>query len=89
MTKLLVSVIESFDAGQRLNKEFGSDVYQDGEKLQVHCLVNGEHVWIENNISENLFRVAFGESPDYVPQVSDDQAKLIFAERFGGSGDEH
>ena len=89
MTKLLVSVIESFDAGQRLNKEFGSDVYQDGEVLQVHCLVNGEHVWIENNISENLFRVAFGEFPDYVGQVSDYQAKLIFAERFGGSSDEH
>jgi len=89
MTKLSVSVIESFDAGQRLNKELGSDVYQVGEMLQIHCLVNGEHVWLEHDTFENVFRVAFGAVPDLVPQLDDDQAKLIFAQHFGVSIDEY
>lgn len=85
MVKLDVIVVQVFDAGEWFNQLRGRRYFRPGEVLQVHCIINQEHVWIEHDTRFNKFQIGFGECPAYgVDVLTDEQAQAVFLNHFGG-----
>jgi len=92
MTKLSVSVIHALDAGLKLNREMGVEIYKPGELLEVHCVVGGFstglHLWVQHDAPAGKFRFGFGDEPILETEwLTDDQAQAFVLRYFAGVSD--
>ena len=83
MSELMASLIANYEMGVIFNVREGLDLFWAGERIQVHTMIENEHVWIEQNEELNRFVIGFGR-PGTGAWLTGQQAKQLLLSRFGG-----
>ena len=71
------------DLGMEINAQCRGHYFERGEIVQRRVVVNDLIVWIEHNTRSDLFRVAFGASPDYPAQITRAEALVLLHSAIG------
>jgi len=85
--KLIFDYWGVVDAGQVFNDEQGQTLFEEGEILQAHIMVNGTEVWAEVDNRFGDIRLGFGPEPEYGDRLSIDEAEIVWKDQFGKAGE--
>ena len=83
MSELMASLIAKYEMGVIIGARPGLDLFWSGERIQIHSMIEGEHVWIEQNFELDQCLVGFG-APAATPWLTMRQARLLLVDHFGG-----
>ena len=83
MKNSLIGLIAKYDMGMIINVSEGIDLIWFGERIQVHTMIDNEHVWIEQNSELDHFSIGFDERPESGAWLTPSQAKQLLLDHFG------
>lgn len=80
---MIKTLIENFEMGMMINVREGLDLFWSGDCIQVHTMIDNEHVWIEQNSELDHFAIGFDEHPKPGAWLTASQAKQLLLDHFG------
>ena len=83
MINSLIGLIAQYDMGMIINVSEGLDLFWYGQRIQIHSMIENEHVWVEQNATLDRFVIGFGECPSQQEWLTAKEAKQLLLAHFG------